>query len=108
MGELHKTIQAASALTLAQLYDLDEWIHSRLETLEAERKERASLREVVLGSQRKVGSMTYQLELVRCGKERCHCAAGKGHGPYWYGYWSSRGKTKSKYIGKKLPRENGG
>ena len=105
MSKLHKIVQEVYTLTLAQLYDLDEWIHSRIEALEAEQKESASQREVVPGSQRKVGAMTYQLELVRCGKERCHCATGKGHGPYWYGYWSSGGKTRSKYIGKELPHK---
>lgn len=47
---------------------------------------------------------TYRLESVRCGKKRCKCADGKLHGPYWYAYWLENGKTKSQYVGKKLPR----
>lgn len=43
-------------------------------------------------------SVTYQLELVQCGKKKCL----RWHGPYWYAYWSSFGKTRSLYIGKKL------
>lgn len=43
-------------------------------------------------------SVTYQLELVQCGKPRCR----RWHGPYWYAYWSSKGKTRSMYIGKLL------
>lgn len=57
----------------------------------------------------KTPSVTYQLELVNCGKERCKQCNGKGgkpaHGPYWYAYWSQEGKTKSKYIGKELPKQ---
>lgn len=43
-------------------------------------------------------SVTYQLEFVKCGKARCN----KWHGPYWYAYWSSGGKTRTLYIGKIL------
>ncbi len=43
-------------------------------------------------------SVTYQLEQVQCGKRKCV----RWHGPYWYAYWSSFGKTRSLYIGKKL------
>lgn len=46
--------------------------------------------------------VTYQLELVRCGKAKCRCARGNWHGPYWYGYWSAGGRTRSLYVGKKL------
>lgn len=50
-----------------------------------------------------IGSTTYQLERVFCGKEGCSkCAQGIGHGPYYYAYWRENGKTKSKYIGKFL------
>lgn len=43
-------------------------------------------------------SVTYQLERVKCGKSKCR----KWHGPYWYAYWTSGGRTRSIYIGKKL------
>lgn len=48
-------------------------------------------------------AVTYQRELVTCGKSTC----GKLHGPYWYAYWRSaqralRGPSKvcKRYIGK--------
>jgi hypothetical protein len=41
-------------------------------------------------------AITYQLELVRCGKARCE----RWHGPYWYAYWKTGGRTKKRYIGK--------
>jgi hypothetical protein len=41
-------------------------------------------------------SVTYQLELVTCGKPRCL----KRHGPYWYAYWTMGRRTRSLYIGK--------
>ncbi len=45
---------------------------------------------------------TYRQEFVRCGKVGCkRCSAGgQGHGPYWYAYWSERGRTRKQYIGK--------
>ncbi len=48
----------------------------------------------------------YRQQYVRCGKERCRrCPPqGPGHGPYWYGYyWDYRQRTKSFYVGKRLP-----
>lgn len=45
----------------------------------------------VLGS-----SVTYQRELVLCGKKKCR----KRHGPYWYAYWFAGGRTRTLYIGK--------
>ncbi|GAC1463841.1 MAG: AAA family ATPase [Ktedonobacteraceae bacterium] len=50
------------------------------------------------------GKVTYRQQFTRCGKPRCHkCQEGSGHGPYWYAYWSEKGRTVSKYIGSKLP-----
>lgn len=62
--------------------------------------------------------VTYQRELVKCGKPKCgKCKSGPAHGPYWYAYtWKAqrgwlygqgdqkleRGRTVSKYIGKEL------
>ena len=52
-------------------------------------------------------SITYQQEMVRCGKTSCRkCrTTGAAHGPYWYAYWSEGGKTKKRYIGKQLPEQ---
>lgn len=47
---------------------------------------------------------SYRQEYVRCGKPACKaCKEGRGHGPYWYAYWSERGRTRKQYIGKNLP-----
>jgi hypothetical protein len=43
-------------------------------------------------------SVTYQLEYIQCGKPRCR----RWHGPYWYAYWNSGGRSRSLYIGKLL------
>ncbi len=51
---------------------------------------------------RQVKGVTYQLEKIRCGKAGCKCAKGALHGGYWYAYFRSHGKLKSKYIGKVL------
>jgi len=54
--------------------------------------------------------VSYRHEYVRCGKVGCRkCAGGgQGHGPYWYAYWFECGRTRSKYIGKELPRASEG
>ena len=50
--------------------------------------------------------ITYRQQFTRCGKQRCRrCKDGEGHGPYWYAYWSEKGRTVSKYIGVSLPQE---
>jgi len=51
------------------------------------------------------GGGSYVLQKVKCGKEHCRCAKPGGdlHGPYWYLFTKSGGKTKSKYIGKEKP-----
>jgi hypothetical protein len=41
-------------------------------------------------------SVTYQRELVKCGKPKCK----KWHGPYWYAYWTWGKRTRTLYIGK--------
>lgn len=41
-------------------------------------------------------SVTYQRELVKCGKPKCR----KWHGPYWYAYWTWGKRTRTLYIGK--------
>ena len=50
--------------------------------------------------------VVYRQQYVRCGKAACkRCPPhGPGHGPYWYGfYWDYRQRTKSFYVGKRLP-----
>ena len=52
--------------------------------------------------------MIYRQQYVRCGKRGCRrCPPqGPGHGPYWYGYyWDYRQRTKSFYVGKRLPAD---
>ena len=50
--------------------------------------------------------VTYRQQYTRCGKQRCRkCREGAGHGPYWYAYWSEKGRTVSKYIGTNLPEQ---
>jgi hypothetical protein len=46
---------------------------------------------------------TYQQRMKRCGKPACRvCAAGAGHGPYWYAYWREGSWVRSRYIGSDL------
>ncbi len=48
--------------------------------------------------------VTYRQQFTRCGKARCRkCREGEGHGPYWYAYWSEKGRTVSKYVGIEPP-----
>jgi hypothetical protein len=97
---LHKIAKDAERLSYLELVKLDEVIHRLLDERaagEVKIRERPD-REVV--ERQKVGHITYQLERVRCGKANCKCASGELHGPYWYGYFSEDGKTKSMYVGK--------
>lgn len=55
--------------------------------------ERKHSREAEYGEWRGV---TYQRELVLCGKAKCR----KRHGPYWYAYWTKGKRTHKRYIGK--------
>jgi hypothetical protein len=67
---------------------------------EVEQPKASASRAVVEMIKRKLG-ITLQLELIKCGKENCRkCAQGPSHGPYWYGYYKSDGRTRSVYIGK--------
>jgi hypothetical protein len=94
--------RAVGDLTLEQLLKLDAWLHELISVAEESRKEELLARGQVI-EERSDGDRTYRLEGVRCGKDKCKCAAGKLHGPYWYSYTRVGGKLKSQYIGKALP-----
>jgi hypothetical protein len=101
--------KALRALPLDQLVELDAFVRQLIrESRKAEGKKVAGSkstrrREVV--EERVRDNKTYRLVSVRCGKENCKCAKGPaGHGPYWYAFWSEKGATRCKYVGKKLPR----
>jgi hypothetical protein len=96
--------QAVRRLSLAQLKKLDEWLHEViLKAEEAARAERRTPRRQVV-EERATETRSYRLERIRCGKEKCKCAQGKLHGPYWYSYIRIKDKVKSQYIGKRLPQ----
>src|SRR5215212_8864684 len=97
--------QTVRRLSLGQLMKLDGWLHELIHAAEeSDRPERSEPRKQLV-EERTVGGETYRLEGVRCGKEKCRCARGKLHGPYWYGYARVGDKVKSRYIGKQLPSE---
>lgn len=101
---LREIKRLARSLTQEQMSKLDEWLHTVIRSAdEADRRRSAAERNEVLEEQQ-IANKTYRLEGIRCGKERCKCATGDPHGPYWYAYWSEQGRTKSQYIGKKLPQ----
>jgi len=91
-------------LTLTQLRQLNVWIHDQLIMFDEELKPEVSGREYNKSTKRLTNNKTYRLEGVRCGKKGCKCADGELHGPYWYAYWTEGGRTRSQYVGKKLPR----
>ncbi len=48
-------------------------------------------------------AVKYYQQIAFCGKARCRqCREGRGHGPYWYAYYSEHGKTIQTYIGREL------
>lgn len=96
---------AVRLLPPSQLRKLDEWLHELIRGAEeTERVEQSALRKQT-ASELALDNQTYRLESIRCGKEKCKCARGTLHGPYWYSYTRIKDKIKSQYIGKKLPKE---
>lgn len=89
-------------LTPGQLRKLDEWLRELIERAEEEGRERVPNKRDSR-EKKQAGQKTYRLERVRCGSQKCKCAAGELHGPYWYVYWTEGGRTRSQYVGKKLP-----
>jgi hypothetical protein len=41
---------------------------------------------------------TVCLQMVRCGKKKCHCAKGELHGPYYYHFWRENGRLRKAYV----------
>jgi hypothetical protein len=103
MTKLSEIKQSVSGLTPKQLLKLDVWLHELLASAELINLKSIKTNRQVL-EKHTTANRTYQLEGVRCGKKNCHCVEGKPHGPYWYAYWTEGGRTKSQYVGKKLPR----
>lgn len=97
--------QAVRRLSLGQLRKLDEWLQELIRKAEESARVGPALPGKQVIEVRAVENKTYRLEGIRCGKEKCKCARGKLHGPYWYSYTRVKDKVKSQYIGKKLPRE---
>lgn len=95
--------RSARALNTKQLLKLDAWLHELIESAESKTRERAATSRQLV-EEHKTHNKTYRLEEVRCGKKNCHCVEGRLHGPYWYAYWTERGRTRSQYVGKKLPK----
>lgn len=93
-------------LSLAQQRSLYYWLGDAIANREATDALEAIAprtgREVV--EQRRLARVTYQLELVRCGKPRCRCTVPgeRPHGPYWYLYRWNGQKVVSEYVGKVL------
>lgn len=50
---------------------------------------------------------TYRRQYVKCGKPGCGCAAGAGHGPYWYGFRRVGDRVVSRYFGERRPVDAG-
>jgi len=88
-------------LELPVLYEIRDLVLDLIRMKEEAGRSQESAERIadrVILEERHSGSMTYRLERVSCGKKCKGCP----HGPYWYGYWREGGKTRSKYIGKKL------
>jgi hypothetical protein len=104
MMNLRDIKHSIRALRSKDLVKLKVWLHTLIEVGELERrKHRVSNQRQIL----ETGQAThksYRLESVRCGKKGCKCVDGNLHGPYWYAYWTEKGKTRSQYIGKRLPK----
>ena len=85
---------------LSILYEVRDFLEALIAEQEKSEEPRCSAGREVLKEER-VGTVTYRLERISCGKNCKGCP----HGPYWYGYWREGGKTRSKYIGKELVKQ---
>lgn len=101
--KLRDAKRSLRGLTPDQLRKLDEWLHELIESANKDGRESLPNKRDTKEKKR-AGHKTYRLERVRCGSKKCRCASGELHGPYWYTYWSEGGKTKSQYVGKRLPK----
>src|SRR5215213_3516358 len=90
--------RALRALSLDQLEELNSLVRQLIQSAKKEEKRRLSKRREVI-SEKARDNKTYRRVLTRCGKENCKCAQGKGHGPYWYAFWSEGGRTVCRYVG---------
>ncbi len=97
--------QVMRRLSLGQLRKLDEWLQELIRKAEDSVPAGRPQSRKLAAEEHTIENKTYRLEGIRCGKEKCKCTRGKLHGPYWYSYMRIEGKVKSKYVGKKLPRE---
>ena len=96
---------ALRLLSMGQLRKLDEWLHELIRKAdEADHVEKPPSRKQTVAEQT-LENKTYRLESIRCGKEKCKCARGQLHGPYWYSYTRVKDKVTSQYIGKSLPKD---
>jgi hypothetical protein len=95
--------RALRALSRDQLLAVESFIQGLIHNSQ-DSEQRPPLRKDTV-KEKVVDNKTYRLVLIRCGKERCRCATGIGHRSYWYVYWWEDGKTRSEYVGKKLPKE---
>jgi hypothetical protein len=95
--------KALRALSIVQLVELGGLVRELIQRAKEDERLRAS-KERKAVEEKTRDNKTYRQVAVRCGKENCRCANGKGHGPYWYAFWSENGQTRCRYIGKKLSR----
>jgi len=103
MTKLSEIKRSARDLTPKELLNLDAWLHELIDATGPKKRHRTGTQSQVLKKHKSVNK-TYRREMVRCGKKGCKCAEGNLHGPYWYAYWTEGGRTRSQYVGKKLPK----
>lgn len=104
MLNLREVKRSLRTLTSKELVKLEAWLHTLIDLKETRRREPCGAKQHEVPESRQTPHKTYRLEVVRCGKKVCKCTEGHLHGPYWYAYWSEKGKTRSQYIGKELPK----
>lgn len=104
MKKMRDIKQSIEGLRTRDMVRLDAWLRALIQSREAAMNARGTITRHEVLQAHQTARKTYRLELVSCGKERCKCVEGKLHGPYWYTYWSEGGKTRSQYVGKRLPK----
>jgi len=99
LAPIKETLQK---LSKSELEQINLWLQQVLRPAESGQAQKKNSDENTIEKTEK-DHHTYRLEYTSCGKPQCKCTDGNLHGPYWYAYWTENGKTKKRYIGKKLP-----
>lgn len=102
ISRLERANRAAERLSESDLKGHIRYCEELLRRLADERERALARLDEAQKDAIRQGQGVRQVRYIKCGKKGCHCARGKGHGPYVYLLvWDPVRKTmRSQYVGK--------